>query len=134
MAPAVETNVRPALERRGLRLSSSWHAGPLQDPDLTRLPPRALQEIADKNDRDIAESNAMLLLYETACRETLCELRYALVLEIPVVLVSHGETLPLSAYRDGVTRVRNLSEAVDVLAGWARGARALAVTLDGGAE
>jgi hypothetical protein len=131
MRAHVENVVRPMVERRGIIVSSRWHVPPYLDEDLTKHPLHVVREILEQNDRDIADSDAMLLLYEDGVRETLCELRLALVLEIPVVIVSHGETLPGSAYRLGVERVRSLSESLDVLAGWRKGHDARVYTAEG---
>jgi hypothetical protein len=101
---------------RYLRLepTSSW-AEEAEGPEaLDRLPLELVREIADRNDAALASSSAVLVLArEGAGREMFAEIRFALERRIPVVWV--GPARPLTAYRVGVTRVDDLTEALATL-------------------
>lgn len=123
----IETSIVPKLTSRGIGIASTWHNPPFVETEsLERMPPRAVREIAEKNDHDLANAGGMVLLADQKCRETWCELRYATLLDLPVVIVGEPTPykLPLSAYRLTVQRVATVEDAVDVFVSMQRGERA----------
>lgn len=118
--PVVAREVHPALAARGFACTSSWVASADGEPErLDELPIERVRAIAERNDADLAGSDVVVVLGEVgAGREMYSEARIAIALGLPVVWV--GPPFPLSAYREGVVRVRNVDEAlaaVDVLTG-----------------
>lgn len=123
-APMVDTQIAAAVAVRGYDVRSTWHRPPyVAVEQLDAMDPAEVRRIADRNDSDLAGSQYVLAILDGG-RETLCELRLACVLSIPVVAVSLEGRFPLSAYRAGVVRARSLAAAYDVLAGWAMERRA----------
>lgn len=111
----VEEVIRPLVESRRLHLASSWHVGAHGVETLDRMTEAQVRAIADANDRQIVAADAVLVLWDRACGETLCELRYAATLGKTVAYV--GPRFVLSAYRDGVRRFSDVRDAVTWLAG-----------------
>lgn len=109
----VETVLRPMIEARGLSVRSTWHEKASGPERLDELPLSTVMEIAEQNDRELADADAVLVIAHERCRETWAELRLAVILEIPAIVV--GPPWPLSAYRHGVSRVRDVATAMDVL-------------------
>lgn len=114
----IDEQVAAAASARGFTARSTWHAPPYGPEDLPSMDADDVRAIADQNDRDLSGSDVVLVLLDNG-RETLCELRFATMLSIPVVAVATDGRFPLSAYRRGVTRCRTLADAYDVLSGMA---------------
>ncbi len=125
LARFVDEQVAAAATARGYQVRSSWHAPPYAAENLEAMAIGDVRAIADKNDSDLAGSDVVLVLIDGG-RETLCELRLATILSIPVVAVSTSGSFPLSAYRIGVTRHTSLGAAYDALAGMAQRKRGAA--------
>lgn len=118
--PFVAGEVHPPLAARGLACTSSWVASANGAPErLDELPLERVRAIAERNDADLASSDLVIVLGDVGTgREMYAEARIAIALGLPVVWV--GPPFPLSAYREGVVRVRSVEEAlaaVDVLTG-----------------
>ncbi len=113
--PFVAREVHPALAARGFACTSSWCATADGAPErLDELPIERVRAIAERNDGDLASSDAVIVLGELGTgREMYAEARIAIALGLPVVWV--GPPFPLSAYREGVVRVRSLEEALAAL-------------------
>ncbi len=107
--------VRAVHEKlRAIRMepSSSW-AGHANGPEPRDLSVDALRAIAARNDSDLLDSHAVLVIAHEQSGETFAELRLALERQLPVVYM--GERRILSAYRPGVVRVESIVEALYAL-------------------
>ena len=120
--PFVARVVHPALAARGLEATSSWVATADGAPErLDALPLERVRAIAERNDADLASSQVVLVLGDVGTgREMYAEARIAIALGLPVVWV--GPPYPLSAYREGVDRVRSVEEGLDAVERHARAA------------
>ena len=115
-----DTIVKPAAESRGLAVSSTWHDGaphpdrmPREDLEAKPLP--IVRRIAATNDRDLAGSDAMIVIWHHECGETFAEMTRALLAGKPVAYV--GPRFVLSAYREGVARFSYYGDALTWLEG-----------------
>jgi hypothetical protein len=110
--PFVAGAVHPALAARGFACTSSWVASASGAPErLDELPLERVRAIAERNDADLAGSDVVIVLGEAGTgREMYAEARIAIALGLPVVWV--GPPFPLSAYREGVVRVRDVEAAL----------------------
>ncbi|GAC1351817.1 MAG: hypothetical protein NVSMB1_08520 [Polyangiales bacterium] len=119
-------HVRAVHERlRALRMSptSSWADHAQGEEDFSKMSAKALRAIAKRNDDALSRAHAVIALPRAGVgREMFAEVRIALSLNIPVVWV--GETLCLSAFRDGVKRVATLDDALEIVQRWAARAAA----------
>lgn len=114
----IETIVVPMLARRGILPGSSWHLGMRESrkDDIASLPIDRIRDIALLNDCEILGAHAVLMIAQPKCREAWCEVRLAVALEVPVVVVRGGQSLPLTAHREGVEVVETVAEGVDRIA------------------
>lgn len=110
--PFVAGEVHPALAARGFSCTSSWVGSANGAPErLDELPIERVRAIAERNDADLASSDLVIVLGDVGTgREMYAEARIAIALGLPVVWV--GPPFPLSAYREGVVRVRSMEEAL----------------------
>jgi hypothetical protein len=109
-APGVR-RVHALLRYLRLEPTSTW-AEEADGPEvLEKMPLDVVRALADRNDADLESSSALLVLPRAgAGREMYAEVRLAIERNIPVIWV--GGPRPLSAYRVGVARVDDLTEAL----------------------
>ena len=118
-APLVR-GVHALLRSLGLEPTSTW-AEESDDcaEELAAMSIRVVRRLAQRNDDDLASSEAVLVLpREGAGREMYAEARLAIAFRIPVVWV--GTPVCLTAFREGVSRVPSLQDALDTVQRMAR--------------
>lgn len=101
------------LSAAGLVVSSTWHCGPAVDRAAEGGLPdwRIARELA-ANEHEIRHSDAMIVLYASAGRETLVELGLALAARLPVVVY---DVVRLASYRrPGVDLIDATAEGADM--------------------
>lgn len=107
--------VHEMLCEQGFHVTSTW-AEQAQGEESTSI--AQLRADAARNDRDIAEADAVLVIdFNRTGRETYAEMRLALTYRRPVIFI--GKPM-LSAWRDGVVRVSGLDDALPILVAMAR--------------
>ena len=111
--------VHDLLVARGHAPTSDWAEMAVGRQDEAhmrnpRLDPYRLQNIADNNDSNIGQSDAMIVMArEGAGGEMFCEIRWALLCALPVYWT--GERRILSTYRRGVVICESVEDAIDQL-------------------
>lgn len=110
--------VHEALADRGCSFSSGWAEDALGAEDFSRFAPARLRDIAEGNDRDVLDADAVLVLARAGVGgEMFAEARLALVLGLPVVWWGRRT---LSSWRSGVEYVEDFGSAIDRVADLAR--------------
>jgi len=110
------------LREDGFDVTSSWAETPAVmgglPEDLPSMRQGQREEIAAENDEGVARANAVVALcYKGLGKEMYCECTLARLLGKPVIWVADDiSILPLSAFRRGAARVRDMDLAVGVLA------------------
>lgn len=113
-AAFVRDVVHPRLEAFGMTPTSRWADHARGPEDFSRYSPDVLRDEAARNDADIMRCDALLLIARNgAGGESFAEARMAIAMQKPVVWC--GQRLTLSAWRNGVTRVSDLDDAVAAL-------------------
>ena len=103
-----------ALRAVGLVTTSRWIAFALASKGVDAPDAEAARVGIDMNDQDLSTSDAVLALsFAGEGGEMFAEVRFALVLNLPVVWVRGRQTL--SAWRPGVVLVDDLAEGVTAL-------------------
>lgn len=110
----IRESIHPLLEERGWEPTSRWvHASE------NALDQESAAKAIAQNDMDIVRSSAMLVIPKPKTgAETFCELRFATMLNLPVVYVRARDVL--SMYRPTVTVVDGLMQALQLLEKWSR--------------
>ena len=109
-APAVRA-LHEKLRSAGLQPVSRWAVGADGPEALEELPVSSVRAIAGQNDRDLLSAHFMIALArDGAGGEMFAEARLAIDTGIPIVWV--GKRRPLTAYREGVARLRTTDEAI----------------------
>jgi len=104
------------LRGAGIDPVAQWPYGTEKESELTTAMAR---ELADRNDNDIMDSHAMLVLARPGQGgEMFAEVNYALRWQSPVVWT--GERVILSTFRQGVLRASSMEDAITVLVSWGR--------------
>jgi hypothetical protein len=99
-------------------VTSTWAHAAKGPERLDAIAPLEVRRVALANDRDLLNAHLVVALArDGAGAEMFAEVRLALAHRIPVLWV--GTRRPLSAYREGVLRVRALDEAMPLLGGFA---------------
>jgi hypothetical protein len=111
--------VHDLLRRLRLEPTSRWAENALGAENIETLPLDVVQALAEVNDRDLLDADAVLVLpRDGAGREMYAEARLALEHRIPVFW--SGRPLCLSSFRAGVRRCSDLVDAVLALLELAR--------------
>jgi hypothetical protein len=106
------------LVELGIDVTSTWADAANGPEELDKMPVAEVRRVALANDRDLLRAHLVVTLArDGAGAEMFAEVRLALAHRIPVLWV--GTRRPLSAYRQGVLRVRSLPEGMIYLLGFA---------------
>jgi hypothetical protein len=105
------------LRHQGMTPTSSWADAAGDHETLDEMDEKEAWAIAARNDQDLLSSDVVLVLLAPQAGETIAELRHALVVGIPVLVVLMGGREVLSVRRPGVERFSVLDHALARLRG-----------------
>ena len=109
------SDVAGSLRGAGYKVQSRWLD--VAGTALTSvLDPKSAIEAIEKNDRDMREASIVVALsYQGEGCEMHAEIARALDNGVPVCMISHGNLLPLSAYREGVAVFSHVESVIAFL-------------------
>jgi hypothetical protein len=114
-AADVVREVHAKLHDIDIEPTSMWANEAVGPEDFTRFTPRELRLLAEKNDKDILRSHAMIVLARPSVGgEMFADARYASHLAIPTFWCGR---LTLSAWRWNVVRCADWTAAISTLRG-----------------